>query len=140
MSNIDIPWQRLATQPKWVGALVTDLSDKLDRVTQQLNASRKAEEVKPDVPPPSVEEPYPRRLSKGWAYWLCNGVVSVNRACSSSIGHNNRSDEATNSQGNRWLYSSRLLALKSARHELESQYLTAAANLQRQIDQAGEAE
>ena len=141
MKSNDIPWDRLDKQPRWVGQLVMELDSKLDCATRQLRALRKAPPVEPDVPPPSSSEFGRLLLSTGWVYWIgSSGVINTSRACSSSIGHNPRSDRDTNTQGKRWLYSTKALALKAARYELETRYLQTAAKIEELIEREEGAE
>lgn len=76
--------------------------------------------VLPDLPPPKGFG----ELTKGWMYRVHS--ASVVPACSSSIGHDIGRNDRTTSQQPRALYSTKLLALKALRHEME---IIAAANL-----------
>jgi hypothetical protein len=95
-----------------------------------LGALRWTSPVSPDVPPP--EYGAPNRLSTGWA--LCGPMVEV--ACSSSVFHGIGRTDKTTSQQPRWLYSSKLLALKALRHELERRSAMELAAIDKQIAQA----
>lgn len=63
-------------------------------------------------------------LTKGWMYRVHS--MSVVPACSSSTGHDIGRNDKTSSQSPRALYSTKLLALKALRYEME---IIAAANL-----------
>lgn len=76
--------------------------------------------VLPDLPPPKGFG----ELTKGWMYRVHS--ASVVPACSSSIGHDIGRNGRTTSQQPIALYSTKLLALKALRYELE---VIAAANL-----------
>ena len=77
-----------------------------------LQALRWTARVAPDVAPPESGG-----LSKGF---LPNAYsVRVEPACSSSVSHAFGRDDRTTSQGARWLFSTKVLALKAMRHEVE---------------------
>ena len=67
----------------------------------------------PDVPPPDFAG-----LSKGFLYHA-HGEGRVAPACSSAVSHNFGSNEKTSTQNPRHLYSTKLLALRALRHEME---------------------
>ena len=77
-----------------------------------------------DIPPPSAGRP----LSKGFLF--NRHYMSVSKACSSHNAHNPVSDEKILQQGERWLYSSKLRALKAMRQEMEFEF----ARLLRAVD------
>ena len=87
----------------------------LMREVRLAKAFRFTEEVKPDVPPPQMFS----ELAKGWLFCTYLSDPRVMRACSNSVNHSSGSDEKTSSQGSRALYSTKLLALKGLRHEVE---------------------
>ncbi len=79
------------------------------------SALRATSRVLPDVRPPAGSG-----MSVGWLYGGESGSSpGVDVACSSSVFHGYGSIDRTNSQGCRALYSTKLLALKALRHEVE---------------------
>jgi hypothetical protein len=76
-------------------------------------ALKHTKKVSKDVPPPDSGICI---LSKGWA--TCGNRVEP--ACSSSVYHGIGQDDKTTSQGTRWLYSSKYLALCALRNEVEN--------------------
>jgi hypothetical protein len=99
--------------------VVADLNDEIERLKTQL-ALRHTAKVEPDVMPPTS---CTGGLSTGWHAAASGGwrglEYRVPEACSSSTGHNIGRNDRTQSQGSRKLYSTRLLALRSARYQLE---------------------
>jgi hypothetical protein len=96
-------------------------------------AMRFTEPVGPDVSPPGYGGGG-RDLAKGFlfnAYWP---HPRVEPACSSSVHHNFGDDSVTRIQGARSLYSTRLLALKALRHELEQEAAKKLADIDAQIE------
>lgn len=88
--------------------------------------------TEPDIRPPSASG----ELSKGF---LVSGGWErpfVEVACSSGVYHAIGRNDKITSQGGRWLFSTRLLALRSARHRAEME----AASILRRIDKMIEAE
>lgn len=102
-------------------ALVEELKMKM--------ALRWTEKVEPDIPPPKT---YDEELSKGFIFNAYAGTVS--RGCSSNIYHSVHSDKETNSHDSIWLYSSRKLALRAMRHEMELQYARKLREIDKQIE------
>lgn len=86
--------------------------------------------VLPDLMPPKGFG----ELSKGWMYRVHS--QSVVPACSSSIGHDIGRNDRTSSQQPRALYSTKLLALRALRHEVELISATNLANIDSQIEAA----
>jgi len=76
-------------------------------------ALRFTETVELDVGIPKYDEPD----TKG--FLMNSYALRVTPACSSSIGHSSTSNERTTSQKGVELYSTKLLALKAMRNELE---------------------
>lgn len=79
-------------------------------------------EIKLDVKPPPTCEPFSDaiRLTKGF---LFNGYrLQVDEACSSSIYHNPCGNKDTDRQNPAWLYSTRELALRAMRYEMEIKF------------------
>lgn len=77
-------------------------------------AFKRTSKILPDLPPPDL---WSDELTKGFlfnTYSLCSS-----KACSSSVGHSPGRDDKTTSQNPRSLYSTRLLALKAMRYEVE---------------------
>ena len=93
-------------------------------------AFRRTEKIERDVPPPSHDAPF-STLSKGWDSHAYDGV-SVWEGCSSLSSHG-RGWSQTSSQNPRWLYSSKVKALKAARWELEEIYADILAAVDREI-------
>lgn len=93
-------------------------------------ALRFTEPVEPDVMPP--EGRYgDKGLSKGWTFNAYSQTVDV--GCSSSVSHAiGRTDKTTSQRAIR-LYSSKLLALKALRHEVELKCASQLAAIDRQI-------
>lgn len=82
-------------------------------------------EIKPDIPPPPGYDPTNRvSLTKGWL--PCHDRVEP--GCSSSCYHAMGKTTDTTTQGCRSLYSTRLLALRAVRHQMELRF---AAELKR---------
>jgi hypothetical protein len=82
-----------------------------------LKALRWTEEVGTDLIPPQPGE-LGNRMIKGFLF-STYGNGEVKPACSSSVYHNYGSSEKTTTQGSRSLYSTRLLALKGLRGQVE---------------------
>jgi hypothetical protein len=78
-------------------------------------ALRWTEPVLPDVMPPKGGDD----LSKGFLHNSYS--MRAEPACSSSVYHGIGRNDKTTSQGTRHLYSTRLLALKAMRHEVENE-------------------
>lgn len=93
-------------------------------------AFRFTEKVEPDVPIPEL---FSRELSKGFSFNSYTGEIS--RACSSSISHSVHNDEKTTTQCPRCLYSTRTLALKAMRYEMEQRFAKELADVDKQIEQ-----
>ena len=81
-----------------------------------LAALRWTEAVDPDIPIPDGTG-----LAKGWLFNGYGVWPRAEKACSSSVYHSFGSDDKTSTQGARQLYSTKLLALKAMRHEIEIQ-------------------
>jgi hypothetical protein len=94
-----------------------------------VSALRWTERVRPDVPIPKGGV-----LSKGWLPAYYDGAA---KACSSCVSHNSGDDIKTTTQGARELYSTRLLALRARRHELEREFAQQLAEVDVWIEQAG---
>lgn len=92
--------------------------------------------IAPDVPPPGHGDytSGSMSLTKGF---LHNAYSSrVEPACSSSISHNFGSNERTNQQRAVWLYSTRVLALRAMRYEVERQSAVRLMEIDRLIELA----
>lgn len=102
----------------------------LKRRLSVLAALRWTDEVLEDVPIPQYNEP----LSVGYLTGFAGSDrPSVDVACSSSISHaRGRTDKTTSQQPLR-LYSTRLLALKALRHEMELYFAEKLASVDIQI-------
>ena len=95
-------------------------------------AFRFTEPVEKDVPPPAPESKF-GELSIGWTYILGRKEVFV--ACSSITGHSIGRTDETRSQRPMQLYSTKLLALKGLRHEMEQVYAKELARIDALIAQ-----
>lgn len=92
----------------------------MDSLREQLRISkalRFTDEVKPDVQPPAPSE-VGNKLRTGFQYHAY-GDGRVSPACTSSMFHSVGNNDKTTTQGGRALYSTRLLALKAMRHDME---------------------
>ncbi len=130
--NSHTPIKQVIMMNKKEQAEMDSLRDQL-RIAKAL---RFTEDVLPDVMAPLPSEPG-HRLTKGYliaayAGWDGDKVVP---ACSSSVYHNFGSQEKTSSQGSRALYSTRLLALRGLRHEVEKQVASRLASIDKKIEQ-----
>ena len=115
--------------------------EEMESLRQQLReavAFRFTEDVKPDVPPP---EGGSGRLSVGFQFRLgglrvysSRELVEALPSCSSCVGHGYGTTKETTTQNPWWMYSSKLLALRAARRELEKQYSRALASVDEQIE------
>lgn len=90
-------------------------------------ALRFTDPVSPDVAPPKFG-----RLSTGF---LFAGTRGVEVACSSSTGHAYGRDDKTTTQNPRWLYSTKLLALRAMRHEREIICARELARIDKEIEE-----
>lgn len=95
----------------------------IDRLTLRL-ALCWTPEVPPDVPHPTGSSGDPRTLTKGWKPFFDR----VEPGCSSSCNHGRFQTTKVDSQQPVDLYSTRLLALRALRHEMELRF---AAELRR---------
>jgi hypothetical protein len=88
-----------------------------------------SDDVKPDVPPPLCGD----RLATGWlpTYW--NGA---SRACSSAVHHGNGQADHTTSQGPRYLYSTKILALRARRYSIACEAAAQLAEIDAAIEEA----
>lgn len=82
--------------------------------------------VDPDIAPPKSGG-----LTTGYLINAHNGTVDV--GCSSSVFHGRGQINKTTTQRPVWLYSTRLLALKAVRHEVEKQCANRLADIDEQI-------
>jgi len=98
----------------------------LKRKLSTLAALRWTEKVLPDVPPRSK---FTEGLTTGWL--PC--YTRVEPACSSVVSHAIGQTHETTSQGSRSLYSTKLLALKALRHEMELRFANELAGIDIQI-------
>jgi len=96
-------------------------------------AMRFTEDVRPDVAPPSGSG-----LTKGFLYNNYIGGHSgphVEPACSGCVSHAFGQDDHTTTQDPKFLYSTRLLALRALRHSVEIQVATLLAGIDQQIEE-----
>lgn len=89
-------------------------------------ALRFTDPVKEDVPPPEGFQ----ALTKGFLAW--GDRVEV--ACSSAVSHAFGRDDKTTTQNSRWLFSTRLLALRAARHRMEREFAKKLADIDKKIE------
>lgn len=94
-------------------------------------ALRFTESVERDVMPPSNYD----GLAKGWDYNAYIGGPRVEKACSSCVHHGFGDDTKTTSQGTRRLFSTKLLALRALRVEVESKVAEILAKIDEQIEE-----
>lgn len=100
------------------------------RQVRILGALRFTDKVLPDVPHPKNGD-Y-NALTKGFLF--NSHSICIAPACSSSTGHNSWNNQATSSQGARDLYSTRLLALKAMRNEIEQESAKRLADIDAMIE------
>ena len=104
----------------------------LARMEELLTAAalRSTSEVLPDVPMPSYGEP----LAVGfWPVDTRGYDPRIEPACSSSVYHAVGRSDATDSQGPKRLFSSKLLALKALRFLVERQCATSLRRIDKMI-------
>jgi hypothetical protein len=90
--------------------------------------------VEKDVPPPIWKPGVFNELLKGFTFNSYS--LAVNESCSSSIHHSTHDSTKTTTQGAIHMFSSRMLALKAMRHQVEKE----CASRLRQIDKMIEKE
>jgi len=96
--------------------LIEDLKTAIKDLKTE-SALRRTEEVLPDVMPPELF----KELSTGYVFvGPRSDTARVEAACSSSQSHGIGRTDYTSSQQSQMLYSTRLLALKGLRHEVEN--------------------
>jgi hypothetical protein len=93
-------------------------------------ALRRTAPVAPDVAPPKGNE-----LSTGFLHVGGMSYGRIEPACSSSINHGRGQTNRTTSQGARWLYSTKLLALKALRYEVETECARKLRSIDREIEE-----
>lgn len=103
----------------------------LENEVRLMRALRWSDPVEPDVAPP---ETFTRGLSKGFLFNKYS--TRIEKACSSSIGHNFGDDEKTSTQGPRALFSSKALALRAMRYEVAMDSATTLAAIDKAIEEA----
>jgi hypothetical protein len=98
--------------------------DKALADAMRLGALRWTTDVRPDVPVPKGNE-----MTTGWL-----PVYSrVDVACSNTVNHAVGRTDKTTTQQPRQLYSTKLLALRALRHEMEHRFAEQLANVDKQI-------
>jgi hypothetical protein len=105
----------------------------MERLRDELRlakALRFTEKVEPDVPIPESFS----GLAKGFLYNSYLAEPRVVPACSSSVSHGWGNSDRTTTQQPRRLYSTRLLALRACRHDLEKQCAKLLADIDAQIE------
>lgn len=108
----------------------------LEHQLRLAKALRFTESVERDVQPPSCMGN--EKLRKGWDYNAYLGGYSaprVEKACTSAIYHNFGDDTKTTTQGARSLFSTKLLALRALRVEVESKVAEILAKIDEQIEE-----
>jgi hypothetical protein len=106
---------------------------KMERLCEELRiakAMRFTEKVEPDLMPPESFG----GLVNGYLYNAYYSNPCVEPACTSSTSHGFGSHDKTNTQQPRRLYSSRLLAWKACRNDLEKQFSRVLAEVDAQIE------
>lgn len=99
-------------------------------------AFHRTEEVKPDVPAPSGYERGVMRMTKGYLPVAPMSDMSrIELACSTSVSHGTGSQDKTSSQGARHLYSTRMLALKRMRWEVEQDCMKRLRRVDRMMEE-----
>ena len=120
----------MAMTKKEVGAF-----EKMADDLRLAKALRWTEPVVPDVDIPSQEN---YELSTGWLYNAYMGGSGysprIEPACSSRVGHGFGRNDNTSSQGARRLFSTRLLALRACRADVEWQCAVKLAEIDRLIE------
>lgn len=86
--------------------------------------------VNKDVAPPSGG--WGSTLSTGWVFNSYTKKVDV--ACSSQVHHAIGKTDKTSTQNPIWMFSSKLLALKALRHDLERKFAEELANIDKMIE------
>lgn len=109
----------------------------MERLREELRiakALRFTDEVLPDVPIP--EPGFGQPLAVGFLFNAYVGTHStrVEPACSSSTGHSFGGTDKTTTQRGVRLFSTRLMALRACRHEVELQVAKILADIDRQIE------
>lgn len=109
--------------------------EQLQQELRLAKALRFTEPVSADVPPPSSNE-RGSRLTVGYDYAGAAGTAGgrVEVACSSSNCHALGRTDKTTSQGSRALYSTKLLALRALRNEIEQGCAARLAAIDKQIE------
>jgi len=105
----------------------------LQRELLMAKAFRFTEPVKRDVVPPSS-----MGLNKGWdynSYIGGHGGPRVDVACTSAVHHAFGNNTKTDTQQPRYLYSTKLLALRALRYDVEKQVANILADIDEQIEQ-----
>lgn len=99
-------------------------------------ALRWTDEVKPDLDPPKA---WGEKHTQGWSVNSYDGSVRECWSESSTHGDGVKPTDSkyrSASQGARFLYSTKLRALKAARHELEKQFARKLAEIDAKIEEA----
>jgi hypothetical protein len=103
--------------------------DKRIEDLMRVAALRWTSPVEPDV---AISE---TGLAKGFCYWAKGDWPRVEVGCSSLDYHSRGIDDRTTSHGRIPLYSTRLLALKAMRHEVETLCAEKLMRIDRMIEQ-----
>lgn len=109
-------------------ARLVEIAQTETRITKALRWTEPKQ--KPDLLPPSGYGAI-NKLINGWSYNTHSR--SVAKACSSSISHHYGGWDKTTTQNPKSLYSTKLLALKALRAELEREFAVALCNIDNQI-------
>lgn len=108
-------------------------SANMEELKEQLRvakALRFTDVVTPDIPVPLGDQ----GLSRGYLY-AGTDYPRVELSCSSSVHHSFGNPDRTTSQGARRLFSTKLLALRALRHELEIDCANKLAKIDRLIEE-----
>lgn len=109
-------------------ALVEDLKTKA--------AFHRTDEITPDVPAPKTSEPGVGRMAKGYLPVApLSDMCRVEPACSDSVNHGVGTWEKTTTQRPRDLYSTRMLALKRLRWEVEQDCMKRLRRIDRMMEE-----
>lgn len=107
--------------------------DNLKRELALARAFRRTDKVEPDVPIPTSHGT--DALAKGFLYaGSLSDYPRVEIACSSAVHHAFGRDDKTTTQNATRLYSTRLLALRALRHEVENSCAQRLARVDQDIE------
>ena len=112
----------------------TAVFHELEAALRAARALRFTEAIEPDVP-----VPHNSGMTRGFLFSAhVGGSPCVEKACSNAVHHSFGRDDKTTSQGACRLYSTRLLALRAMRHEVELKCAHILADIDAQIEKEKE--